>query len=210
MIMEQIKQKILDDGIVAIVRGDFGLDQLVSYAETVLKNGLTVLEVTLNSSGALQAISLLRERFGDQMVIGAGTVRNTAQFLDAIAAGAQFTVAPGSEKGTMEAARNEGILHVPGVFTATEVEQAYGIGYRLLKLFPAAELGPSYLKSLRAPLNDVSFIPTGGVDASNITAYRRAGAVGVGVGSSLIKAGISNEELAERASALRAGWDAGA
>ena len=101
------------------------------------------------------------------MVIGAGTVRNTAQFLDAIAAGAQFTVAPGSEKGTMEAARNEGILHVPGVFTATEVEQAYGMGYRLLKLFPAAELGPSYLKSLRAPLNDVNFIPTGGIDATN-------------------------------------------
>ncbi len=126
--MQEIEQRIKQDGIIAIVRGDFGQDQLLAYAKAMSNNGLTVMEVTLNSSGALAAIQALRHHFGDTMVIGAGTVRNTAQFLDAVAAGAQFTVAPGSEIGTIEAAQSKNILHLPGIFTASEAEWAFGMG----------------------------------------------------------------------------------
>ena len=205
--MKEVEARVREEGIIAIVRGDFGMEQMLDYAAAIRENGVAVLEVTLNSSGALEAISRLRAQFGDSMLIGAGTVRNTAQFIEATGAGAQFTVAPGSEIGTIEAAQSENILHLPGVFTASEVERAYGLGIKTVKLFPADQLGPGYLKALRAPLDDVSFVPTGGIGPDNVAAYKAAGAVAVGVGGSLIKAGISVEEVARRAAALRAGWD---
>ena len=205
--MKEVESRVKQEGIIAIVRGDFGLDLLMDYAAAIYENGVAVLEVTLNSGGALEAISRLREKYDAKMVIGAGTVRNTAQFLEAIGAGAQFTVAPGSELGTIEAAQSENVLHLPGVFTASEVERAYGMGIKTVKLFPANQLGPGYIKALRAPLDDVNFVPTGGIGPNNIADYKAAGAVAVGVGGSLIKAGVSVEEVGQRAAALRAGWD---
>ena len=205
--MKEIEQRIRQDGIVAIVRGDFGQEQLLAYAKAMLDNGLTVMEVTMNSAGALEAIEALRKRYGAEMVIGAGTVRNTAHFLDAVAAGAQFTVAPATEVGTIEASFSENILHLPGIFTASEAETAFGLGCKMLKLFPANQLGPNYLKALRAPLDNISFVPTGGITPENIGVYRQAGAAAVGVGSSLIKAGVSVEEVGRRARGLRTGWN---
>jgi Entner-Doudoroff aldolase len=124
-------------------------------------------------------------------------------------AGATFTVAPNFDPETVAAALAHDFLHVPGVFTATEAETAVRAGCRLLKLFPSAMFGPAYLKALRAPLDDIRFVPTGGISAENIGDYRRAGAFACGIGSALVsKPGQSMVELAHRARALRQAWEA--
>jgi 2-dehydro-3-deoxyphosphogluconate aldolase/(4S)-4-hydroxy-2-oxoglutarate aldolase len=143
------------------------------------------------------------------MLIGAGTVRYASQVHPAQEAGAQFIVSPNFDADTAARARSAGLLHLPGVFTATEAQTAFSAGCGLLKLFPADTVGPAYLKALRAPLDDVEFVPTGGINVDNIGAYRQAGAVAVGLGSQLIAGRQqASDELTARAKALRAAWEA--
>jgi 2-dehydro-3-deoxyphosphogluconate aldolase/(4S)-4-hydroxy-2-oxoglutarate aldolase len=204
---EKAAEIILQDGLIAIVRGNFPAPKLDEIAETLLAASLRVMEVTLNTSGALAGISRLREHFGDRMLIGAGTVRTAAQFAGALAAGAQFTVAPNLDLATVAAAQAKDILHLPGVFTPSEAQTAYTAGCRLLKLFPSEIVGPRYLKALRAPLDDIQFIPTGGITPENVGDYVRAGAAAVGLGSALVTSPDQTAaDLSARARALRAAW----
>ena len=198
---------IKSDGLIAIVRGNFPLSHLLAIAETLHCNGLAVMEITLNSAGALEAIGRLREQAGDDMLIGAGTVRTLADLEAAWDAGAQFSVAPNFDAATVELALASGMLHLPGVFTATEAETAFRAGCRMVKLFPSDVVGPKYLAALRAPLPDIEFVPTGGIDRHNIIEYRRLGAVAAGIGSALVTGPQQTmADLAERAQALRQGW----
>ncbi|GAB4118352.1 MAG: bifunctional 4-hydroxy-2-oxoglutarate aldolase/2-dehydro-3-deoxy-phosphogluconate aldolase [Roseiflexaceae bacterium] len=207
--IDQSIARLRREGIVAIIRGDYPIDRVLAIAEALRAGGVTMLEMTLNSNGALPAIAALRRDQPD-MLIGAGTVRTTAQFESAIAAGAQFSVAPASDLEVIRMAAARGFLHLPGVFTATEAETAARAGARVLKLFPADLVGPAYLKALRAPLDDLLFVPTGGVSGENIASYIKAGAAAVGLGSNLV-AGVNQplEDLTERARRLRAAWDEG-
>jgi 2-dehydro-3-deoxyphosphogluconate aldolase/(4S)-4-hydroxy-2-oxoglutarate aldolase len=171
--------------------------------------GISVLEITLNSRGALEAIAAFRRHFGDTMLIGAGTVRVIEQVNAALDADAQFIVSPNFDAASVALSQERDILHLPGVFTPTEAETAFRAGCRLLKLFPADAMGPAYLKALRAPLNDIEFIPTGGVSVANLAQYVKAGAVAVGIGSALISGPQQSvAEVAQRAAALRTAWDA--
>ncbi len=198
---------IKSDGLIAIVRGNFPLSHLLAIAETLHRNGLAVMEITLNSAGALEAIGLLREQAGADMLIGAGTVRTAADLEAALAAGAQFTVAPNFDSATVQLAQARGMLHLPGVFTASEAETAFRAGCWMVKLFPSDVVGPKYLAALRAPLPDIEFVPTGGIDRHNIMEYRRLGAVAAGIGSALVTGPQQTmADLAERAQALRQGW----
>lgn len=206
--MEQTITHIGNCGLIAIVRGRFALEQIEAIGETLASAGVTVLEITLNTSNALAAIEQLRRRFEGDLIIGAGTVRTVDQFRDAIVAGAKFTVAPNFDLATVKAAVAHEILHLPGVFTATEAETAHRAGCRLLKLFPSDMLGPAYLKALRAPLDDLRFVPTGGITAANAGQYRRAGAFACGIGSALVTGPDQRlTELAQRARDLRRAWD---
>ena len=195
-------------GLIAIVRGNYLLERLLAIGEMLATTGITVIEVTLNSPGALAIIDLMRRRLGDEVLVGAGTVRTAVQWQDAFNAGAQFTVAPNLELATVESAQLRNALHIPGVFTATETQTAHTIGCRLLKLFPADALGPRYLKALRAPLDDIDFVPTGGISAENAAAYRQAGAFALAIGSALVRGtDQSLEDLSNRAIVLRQAWD---
>lgn len=167
------------------------------------------MEITMNSTNALSAISDLRKRYGENMLIGAGTVRTAAQLDEAVEAGAQFTVAPNFDRASVERAKALGVLHLPGIFTPTEAQNAYEAGCRVLKLFPSDSVGPGYLKAMRAPLNDIEFVPTGGINVDNIKSYAQAGAVAVGLGSSLIPRKWSSAEIISRARQLRTNWEAG-
>ncbi|HQY88757.1 MAG TPA: bifunctional 4-hydroxy-2-oxoglutarate aldolase/2-dehydro-3-deoxy-phosphogluconate aldolase, partial [Tepidisphaeraceae bacterium] len=147
----------------------------------------------------------------DRIFIGAGTIRTASDVDLAINAGAQYLISPGFDRASVERSHKLGVLHLPGVFTATEAMNAFEAGCLLLKLFPAEMFGPPYLKSLRAPLDDVKFVPTGGVTAENIGAWRRAGASAVGVASSLVSGPDQPAaQIVERARALRAGWESSA
>ena len=208
--IEEMARRVLDDGIVAIVRGDFPAQKVLEIGDALLAAPVLVMEVTLNTPGALELIQLLRARSGENMNIGAGTVRTVEQFDAAAAAGAQFSVAPGLNPAVVAHALKADILHIPGVYTATEAETAHAAGSRLLKLFPANVGGPAYLKALRAPLDDIQFVPTGGIGPENAAAWAKAGAAALGVGSSLVTGPHQPmADLIERARALRHAWQSG-
>lgn len=206
--MESALDTIGKQGVIAIVRGHYSIDQMLEIGETLAGVGLTILEITLNTSNALAAIAQLDKTFKGDLLVGAGTVRTAEQLQQAIDAGAKFTVAPNFDPSSVSLALENEFLHVPGIFTATEAETAVRAGCQLLKLFPSAMFGPAYLKALLAPLDDIRFVPTGGISAANIGDYRKEGAYACGIGSALIsKPGQAMDELAERGRALRTAWD---
>ena len=205
---KSVAAQVRATGLVAIVRGNFSREQVINIAQVLLDNGVPIMEVTLNTTSALESISQLRSQFGDRMTIGAGTVRTVDQFQQAVAAGAQFTVAPNFDAATSAAAVAHDLLHLPGVFTPTEAQTAFVAGCRIVKLFPSELLGPRYIKAIRAPLDDIEIMPTGGISAENIGEYVKAGIVGAGIGSALVTGPNQDlNDLAKRAQALRQAWD---
>lgn len=171
--------------------------QTVLIGETLVDAGLIVMEVTLDHPDALDALRRLRETLGDSGVLGVGTVRTPVQVREAVAAGAQFCVTPHTDTTLVKAAVEVGLVAIPGACTATEVAACADAGARFVKLFPAAPLGPDYLRVLRGPFPDVPFIPTGGIRHDQLTAWYDAGALAVGLGSDLISADLT--ELRRRA-----------
>ncbi len=204
---QQIGQQIREDGLVAIIRGDFSLDEQQGIAEALLAGGIRVLEITLNSRDALEGISQLNKIFASNLLVGAGTVRTAADARRALDAGARFLVAPSLDLEAVALAQTRDTLILPGIFTATEAQTAYRAGCSMVKLFPADALGPGYLKALRAPLDNLGFVPTGGVDPETLGAFHQAGGVAFGVGSYLVKdvplTSAEGEALGTRAAALR-------
>jgi 2-dehydro-3-deoxyphosphogluconate aldolase/(4S)-4-hydroxy-2-oxoglutarate aldolase len=205
--IEATSQRIKQAGLVAILRGDFSVDDMLRIGEALLAGSVTVMEVTLNSPSALAALPELRKHFDEKMLVGAGTVRDVTLARQAIRAGAEFLVAPNFDPETVSFSQLKGILHLPGVFTASEAQAAFAAGCRMLKLFPMELGGPAYLKALRAPLNDIDFMATGGVSLENIAEYVRAGAAAVGLGSKLVlDPHQPTDALKARSMALHAAW----
>lgn len=201
--IENTCQRIKDSGVIAILRGDYSVDDLLRIGEALLAGTVTAMEITLNSPSALMALPQLRKQFGDRLLVGAGTVRTPFQVRDAVNAGAQFLVSPNFDAETVAVAHSQGVLHLPGVLTPTEAQNAFAAGATMLKLFPMDFFGPPYLKVLRGPLDDVDFVPTGGVTLENIGAYAQAGAAAVGMGGQLVG---NLDEITPRALALRQAW----
>jgi 2-dehydro-3-deoxyphosphogluconate aldolase/(4S)-4-hydroxy-2-oxoglutarate aldolase len=184
---EEISERLQQLLVVGIARLR-DADLVVEAATTAAAHGLRALEVPFTVPDAARAIALLRERLGADAVVGAGTVRTAAQLEDAVRAGAEFLVAPGLNPSLVGAAQAAGTLLVPGVYTASEVDVALGLGLRLLKLFPAVPAGPAYLAAVQQPFPEARFMPAGGIGPENAAAFLRAGAVALGVGSSVFPA----------------------
>lgn len=203
---KQTLERLTEDGLITIIRGAFSLEAQAKMAQALSEGGVTVLEVTLNTTDALKSISYLQKHFGDDLLVGAGTVRSAEDVDKAIDAGASFLIAPCLDLPSVERAQQHNVLLLPGIFTATEAQAAFVAGCQTVKLFPADVLGPKYLKGLRAPLEHIDFIPTGGVSPDTIGAFHDAGAVAFGVGSFLVNAQTSSDnlnDLSERAQQLR-------
>jgi len=195
-----------DTGVIAIVRGGSG-DRTLAVVEALAGAGLRSVEITLNTPGALAALRAARDMLGDDVEVGAGTVRTPGQVDAAADAGAAYVVSPHTSARIGARAGALGLGWFPGAFTATEVVTAWELGATAVKLFPASVGGPRYLRELLAPLDDVRLIPTGGVDAGNAAEFLAAGAVAVGAGGSLIGDALdggSLAALADRAGALLA------
>jgi 2-dehydro-3-deoxyphosphogluconate aldolase/(4S)-4-hydroxy-2-oxoglutarate aldolase len=182
-------RRALAGRVVAIVRLREGA-ALLEVAEALVAGGITTLEFTLTTPGAAEAIERCRARFGEAVVVGAGTVRDADDARRCLAAGAQFLVSPGFDPDVIAAARDGGALAMPGAMTPTEILAAWRAGADVVKVFPARALGPRYIADVLAPLPDVLLMPTGGVDATNAADYLRAGAVAVAVGGNLIDAAV--------------------
>ena len=196
---DAIIQLIEESGIVAIVRRATPFD-IAPLARGLSGGGVRVLEITLNSHSALEAIGAARELALPDLVVGAGTVRTAVDAQLALDAGAEFLVAPNFDGAAVRVALGAGVPMLPGIATPSEAVAAWEAGCRLLKFFPAAALGANYLKLMRDPLPDIRFMATGGIDTGNLGDFIRAGAVAIGLGTSLVgKADEPETAVADRA-----------
>jgi len=196
------KAKIEASRVIAILRGDFS-NLFGQIAHILAEAGIRAMEVTMNSPSALDGIRQMKEATGEACLVGAGTVLNEQQAEAAIAAGAEFIVAPNTNPRVIAHCLAHSVCVIPGAYTPTEILQAQSLGAPLIKLFPA---DLTYFKALRGPLNDVPFVVTGGVSLENAGAFLRAGAVAVGIGSQLVNSDVRDADglqtLAQRARKL--------
>jgi 2-dehydro-3-deoxyphosphogluconate aldolase / (4S)-4-hydroxy-2-oxoglutarate aldolase len=175
---------LLDHGLVAIVRLKEPTE-LVPIAQAIEAGGVRVIEFTMGTPNALDAISKIAREWGDRILLGAGTVLDPETGRAALLAGAQFLVAPNFNPALIELARRYNKIIVPGAFTPTEILAAWECGADIVKVFPASNVGPQYIKDILGPLPYVRLLPTGGVGLENIPAFIAAGAAAVAVGSNL-------------------------
>jgi 2-dehydro-3-deoxyphosphogluconate aldolase/(4S)-4-hydroxy-2-oxoglutarate aldolase len=164
----------------------------------------------MNTPGALAVVRRLVTQDGTGAEVGVGTVRRPEDVDAAADAGATFVVAPNTDEAVGERAAQRGLGWFPGAFTPTEIGRAWDLGATAVKVFPAGSAGgPRYLREVRAPLDDVLLVPTGGVGVDDVPGYLQAGAVAVGMGSPLIGRALEDdEELAQLGERARAALDA--
>jgi 2-dehydro-3-deoxyphosphogalactonate aldolase len=188
--------------LIAILRG-IRPDEAVAVTTSLELRGLAIVEVPLNSPDPMTSIAALARAFGDRLLIGAGTVMTEAQVGEIAAAGGKLIVTPHADAAVVRAAKRHGLLAVPGIFTPAEAFAMLDAGADALKLFPAEGASPAMLRSMRAVLPfGTMVLPVGGIDASNMGAWRAAGAVGFGIGSAIYKQGDSAETVRAKALAL--------
>ena len=188
--------------LVAILRG-IRPDEAEAIAATLADAGLVIIEVPLNSPDPMASIALLSAKFGDNVLIGAGTVMTEAQVAEIAAAGGKLIVTPHADPIVVRAAKRLGLLAVPGFFTPAEAFALLAAGADALKLFPAEGASPAMLRAMRAVLPTATMVlPVGGIDATNMDAWREAGAAGFGIGSSIYKPGDTPSVVATKARTL--------
>ena len=192
-----VVERIRAERLVAILRRVAGPDDTV---DALVRGGIRVVEITLDSDDAVATIRRLRAR-GDVSVI-AGTVRQVTQVDAAVEAGAEACVSPALVPAVVERCGALGVPAIPGALTPTEVELAWSLGAALVKLFPGSAVGPGYVRELRAPFAEIPLMVTGGIDASNARAFLDAGAVAVGAGSALTRAADVEAEARRLVAAL--------
>lgn len=193
-------QGILERGMVGIVRADTP-EAALQIAEACIAGGVTALEVAFTTPDTLGVLRSLRERHGDGVLLGAGTVLDGETARAAILAGAQFIISPGVNVDTITLCQRYQVLAMPGAMTPTEIVTALQAGADMVKVFPAEMFGPAYIKALRAPLPQAPLMPTGGVTVENLAEWFASGAVAVGIGSSLSGPGAKGDYAAVTARA---------
>ena len=195
--MEKTLQTIFDSKIIVIIRG-IAPESIIDTVCAMKDGGVKCVEVTFNHKSTddfrdtLKSIRMIRDHFGDEIAVGAGTVLTIKNVEDAIEAGAAFMISPNTNLDVIRRTKELGAVSIPGAMTPSEAVSAFENGADIIKLFPAGELGAGYIKALCAPLNHIPFMADGGITAENAADFIRAGAVGVGVGT-----GIANKELIE-------------
>lgn len=181
--------------LVAILRG-VGPDEAVEIAQRLVDEGITIVEVPLNSPEPFKSIKAIAQAVGERALVGAGTVLTSEDVTRVKDAGGRLIVMPHSDPAVIRASVEAGLPVVPGVMTPTEAFAALANGASALKLFPGELIGPKIIKAFMAVLpKDTKVIPTGGVDAGNLAEYWEAGVSGVGVGGALYKPGKTPDQI---------------
>jgi 2-dehydro-3-deoxyphosphogluconate aldolase/(4S)-4-hydroxy-2-oxoglutarate aldolase len=182
----EVLKRIRDLGLIPVVRAE-SAEQAMRAVEAIKAGGVDVLEVTMTVPGAIGVIKQLTSSFGDEVLIGAGTVLDPETARACIQAGAQFIVSPALNEGTVTFCREQDVAVFPGALTPTEVVRAWNAGADAVKVFPAGAVGgASYLKALKAPLPHIELVPTGGVSLKTAADLIKAGAMALGVGADLV------------------------
>lgn len=188
---EEVLERLRSSGALGIIRVGTSGD-LIRIATALREGGLSCIEITMTTPGALRAIEKAREEL-PEVVMGAGTVLDAPTARQAILAGAQFLVTPTVALDVIEVAHRYGVPVIPGAMTPTEILAAWEAGADMVKMFPASVLGPGFIKAVQGPLPQIPLVPTGGITAENAGEFIRAGAAVVCAGGWL----VDNKALAE-------------
>ena len=194
----------LDDALaalpfIAILRG-LEPSEALDVATVLRDAGFRILEVPLNSPSPVDSIGKIAARFGNDMLVGAGTVLDRKSVDTVASAGGRLIVSPNFNAEVVGATKRRGLLSIPGVATPSEAFAALDAGADAIKLFPAEMIAPTVVRSMRAMLpREAKLVPVGGIAPDNISAYRQAGATAFGIGSALFKPGKSAAEVAQAA-----------
>jgi 2-dehydro-3-deoxyphosphogluconate aldolase/(4S)-4-hydroxy-2-oxoglutarate aldolase len=182
----EVIQKIRDVGLIPVVRAT-SAGEAMRAIDAIREGGISVLEITMTVPGAVKVIEEVANRYGNDALVGAGTVLDPETATACISSGARFVVSPALNLDTIACCRQRDIAVMPGALTPTEVVQAWNAGADFVKVFPAGAVGgPSYLKALKAPLPHIRLVPTGGVSLKTAADFIRAGAAALGVGADLV------------------------
>ncbi len=208
----QLVQKIAEEGVVAVLRGETP-EQVVEMAEQAIAGGIKVIEVTMTVPFALRAIETLSAKYAwdsedpaTYAIIGVGTVLDPETARAAILSGAQFVVGPCLNRDTVMLCNRYRIPVMPGVMTIKEIQEALELGADIVKLFPGNLYDPSMIKAIKGPLPQANIMPTGGVSLDNLGDWIKAGAVAVGIGSDLTNEALKQKDfslIAQKAAAYK-------
>lgn len=184
MLEQNLLEQLEQWKIIAIMRGITG-EQADRTIAALAEGGVRFVEATMNTKDATGMIAKWRETYDGRLWIGAGTVLDAEMAKEAVAAGAQFLVCPNTDPEVIAYAREAQIGVFPGALTPTEIVQAWKLGATAVKLFPSKSLGIDYFREVRAPLDRIRLIPTGGISLANIEDFLKAGAFAFGIGGGL-------------------------
>lgn len=175
---------LLKSGVVGVVRTESS-EKLLRVARAIKQGGVHCIEIAMTTANALSVIKEVSDKLED-VLVGAGTVLDSETARSAILAGAEYLVSPVVDLEMIAMARRYSKMVAPGAFTPTEILQAWEAGADIVKVFPASRLGPKFISDVKAPLPQVSLMPTGGVNKDNAADFIRAGADAICVGSALL------------------------
>lgn len=180
--------------VVGILRG-YTLEEVLAIVKVYYQEGFTNIEITMNTESAAKIINEVLKQYTGKLNVGAGTVLSKNDVDEAIKAGAQFIVTPVTDPSLIKYCINRSIPVFPGAYTPSEIYACWKAGARMVKVFPASALSPSYIKDVLAPLNNLELMPTGGVTKDNVKAYLDSGAMAFGMGGYLFQQGfIKNKD----------------
>ena len=171
--------------VTVILRG-YETKQVLTVVEQLVGTKVNSIEVVSNSPHAMESIAAARKEFGAEVHVGAGTVKNAELARQAIAAGAEFMLSPIMfTQEIFDLAKEAGVITVPAAFSPTEIQKMIDMGADIVKVFPAGQLGPDYLKAVQAPLGKLPLMVVGGVNVANVQSYFDKGATYAGIGSGI-------------------------
>ena len=171
--------------VTVILRG-YETKQVMSVVEQLVGTKVNSIEVASNSPHAMESIAQARREFGSEVHVGAGTVKNAEIARQAIDAGAEFMLSPIMfTQEIFDLAKEAGVITVPAAFSPTEIQKMIDMGADIVKVFPAGQLGPDYLKAVQAPLGKLPLMVVGGVNVANVQSYFDKGATYAGIGSGI-------------------------
>jgi 2-dehydro-3-deoxyphosphogluconate aldolase/(4S)-4-hydroxy-2-oxoglutarate aldolase len=190
---DQTLKNMIDCGVVAVLRAKSSAE-LLDVSKALYDGGVTSVEVTMTTPGALKVIEDVSAKMAGQVIVGVGSVLDAETARAAILAGAEFVVGPVLKETVIEMAKRYSKVVIPGAFTPTEILRAWEAGADVVKIFPATAVDPKYFRDILGPLPQVRLSPTGGVTVENTGEFIKAGAVFVGAGRSL----VDKKAVAER------------
>ena len=210
---DQVIQQIEQEKIIAIVRG-VGPEQCMKVADALYAGGIRLMEITYNQKdpasfqATADAISAITKAYEGRMLVGAGTVTTTELVELTAKAGGKFIISPDTNPDVIRRTRELDMVSMPGALTPTEIMTAHRAGADYVKLFPAGDLGPNYVKAVRAPISHVKMTAVGGINEKNMADFLKAGVCGFGIGGNLankawIEAG-EFDKITETARAMEA------